>query len=374
MTSKSQPSIAAQWRQSLVQASPGYWSIQFLVAVSSVLFMWVMLAPELTTVADTADPMLGISIRAALDAILFFAATHVGIRPLLRIAYMRQTPGWRAWLGLAGWLAVLAAITVVLGVLIDSLEVTKVSSVSAIRFQAGDNSFGVALQGGWFYLVAVFNLFSAYAIWAAIYLGYQALQGRRRMQAQLREARLRQLTHQLSPHFLFNTFNSIRGLIFEDQQRAAQLVTQLSELFRVHLQHELRTEQTLQEEWHLAQCYLDIEAARLEARLRLQVQLDPVCLTRNIPALSLLCLVENAIKHGIAPNRSPGWLRISARPLMTGWVLEVANSIGDASTLPSHGTGLANLRERLQLGFAERAQLQVESLADRFLVRLSLPG
>src|SRR3546814_13318560 len=105
------------------------------------------------------------------------------------------------------------------------------------------------------------------------------------MQAQLREARLRQLTHQLSPHFLFNTFNSIRGLIFEDQQRAAQLVTQLSELFRVHLQHELRTEQTLQEEWHLAQCYLDIEAARLEARLRLQVQLEPVCLTRNIPAL-----------------------------------------------------------------------------------------
>src|SRR3546814_17167922 len=84
----------------------------------------------------------------------------------------------------------------------------------------------------------------------------------------------------------------------------------------------------------------------------------PVCLTRNIPALSLLCLVENAIKHGIAPNREPGWLRISARPLMTGWVLEVSNSIGDASKLPSHGTGLANLRERLQLEFAERAQLQ----------------
>src|SRR3546814_20936587 len=84
----------------------------------------------------------------------------------------------------------------------------------------------------------------------------------------------------------------------------------------------------------------------------------PVCLTRNIPALSLLCLVENAIKHGIAPNREPGWLRISARPLMTGWVLAVSNSIGHASTLPSHGTGLAHLRGRLQSEFAEREQVQ----------------
>lgn len=368
------PSIAVQWRQSLLRASPAYWIIQCLVAVSSVVFLWIMLVPGLAPAEGMADPMSGLLIRATLDSLLFFAATHAGIRPLLRIADVRQIPGWRGWLGLAAWLLVLAAISVGLGVLIDSLDMTTGSSISAIRFQAGDNSFGVALQGHLFYLVAVFNLFSAYAIWAAIYLGYKALQGRRRLQAQLREARLRQLTHQLSPHFLFNAFNAIRGLIFEDPQRAAQLVTQLSELFRVHLQHELRTEQTLQDEWHLAQCYLDIEAARLEARLRLHIELDPVCLTRSIPALSLLCLVENAIKHGIAPNRSPGWLRISARPLMTGWLLEVSNSIGDASTLPSHGTGLANLRERLQLGFAERAQLQVESSGERFLVRLSLPG
>ncbi len=366
-------SIAAQWRRSLIEASPAYWAVQIVVAVSSVLFLWTMLAPALTTAENTADPMSGMLIRAALDSLLFFAATHVGIRPLLRIAYVRQTPDWRAWLGLAGWLVVLAAVTVALGVLIDSLEVTTVSSISAIRFQAGDNSFGVALQGRLFYLVAVFNLFSAYAIWAAIYLGYKALQGRRRLQTQLREARLRQLTHQLSPHFLFNTFNSIRGLIFEDPQRAAQLVTQLSELFRVHLQHTVRTEQTLEEEWHLAQCYLDIEAARLEARLRIHVELDPVCLPRRVPALSLLCLVENAIKHGIAPNRAPGWLRVSARPLLAGWVLEISNSIGAPSVLPGTGTGLANLRERLQLGFAGRAQLQVEPGVDRFVVRLTLP-
>lgn len=367
-------SIAAQWRQSLVHASPAYWAIQFIVAVSSVLFLWSTLAPTMTLLEGATDPMVALTIRSTIDAMLFFAATHVGIRPLLRIAYVRQTPDWRAWLGLTGWLIVLAAITVGLGALIELLELAKVSGISAIRFQAGDNTFGMALQGRLLYLIAIFNLFAAYAIWAAIYLGYKALQGRRRLQTQLREARLRQLTHQLSPHFLFNTFNSIRGLIFEDQQRAAQLVTQLSELFRVHLQHELRTEQTLEEEWHLAQCYLDIEAARLEARLRRYVELDPVCLPRKIPALSLLCLLENAIKHGIAPNREPGWLRISARPLMAGWVLEVSNSIGDASTLPSHGTGLANLRERLQLGFAERAQLHVESSADRFMVRLTLPN
>jgi len=373
MTTKPQPSIAAQWRRSLVQASPAYWAIQSVVAVSSVLFIWVMLAPELTTTAGSASPMSGMLMRAALDSLVFFAATHAGIRPLLRIAYVQQTPGWRGWLGLLAWLAVLAVISVAFGALIDALKVTQESSISAIRFQAGDNSFGVALQGRLFYLVAAINLVSAYAIWAAFYLGFKALQGRRRLQTQLREARLRQLTHQLSPHFLFNTFNSIRGLIFEDPHRAAQLVTHLSELFRVHLQHELRTEQTLEEEWHLAQCYLDIEAARLETRLRIHVEIDPVCLSRPIPALSLLCLVENAIKHGIAPNRAPGWLRVSARPLMAGWVLEVSNSIGEHSAMPSTGTGLANLRERLQLGFAGRAQLQIEPVTDRFTVRLSLP-
>lgn len=374
MTTNTPQSIAAQWRRSLIEASPAYWAVQGVVAVSSVLFLWTMLTPALTTAENTADPMSGMLIRATLDSILFFAATHAGIRPLLRIAYVQQTPDWRGWLGLTGWLVVLAAVTVTLGVLIDALDLTQASSISAIRFQSGDDSFGVALQGRLFYVVAVFNLFSAYAIWAAIYLGYKALQGRRRLQVQLREARLRQLTHQLSPHFLFNTFNSIRGLIFEDQQRAAQLVTQLSELFRVHLQHTVRTEQTLEEEWHLAQCYLDIEAARLEARLRIHVALDPVCLSRRIPALSLLCLVENAIKHGIAPNRAPGWLRVCARPLPTGWALEISNSIGAASAMPSTGTGLANLRERLQLGFSGHAQLQVEPATDRFMVRLILPG
>lgn len=373
MITNTPQSIAAQWRRSLIDASPAYWAIQIAVAVSSVLFIWLMLAPAPTVAGSDADSMSGLLIRAALDSLLFFAATHAGIRPLLRIAYVRQTPGWRAWFGLSGWLVVLAAVTVALGVLIDALDLTQASSISAIRFQAGDDSFGVALQGGWFYLVAVFNLFSAYAIWAAVYLGYKALQGRRRLQVQLREARLRQLTHQLSPHFLFNTFNSIRGLIFEDQQRAAQLVTQLSELFRVHLQHTVRTEQTLEEEWHLAQCYLDIEAARLETRLRIHVELDPVCLPRRVPALSLLCLLENAIKHGIVPNRAPGWLRVCARPLSGGWELEISNSIGDPSAMPSTGTGLANLRERLQLGFAGRAQLQVEPGADRFTVRLTLP-
>lgn len=147
-------------------------------------------------------------------------------------------------------------------------------------------------------------------------------------------------------------------MIFEDPQRAADLVTQLSELFRFHLQHELRKEQTLAEEWQLAQRYLDLESVRLESRLRLDVDLDPVCLKRSLPALSLLCLVENAIKHGIAPNREPGQLRVRARPAADGWTLEVSNTVGVQAATLSTQTGLANLRERLALGFGDRARLQ----------------
>ena len=210
-------------------------------------------------------------------------------------------------------------------------------------------------------------------LWAALYLAWKTVQARRRLQEQLRNARMSQLTHQLSPHFLFNAFNTIRGMVFEDQQRAADLITQLSELFRFHLQHEARAEHSLEDEWQLAQRYLDIESTRLESRLKIEHHFDPVCLPQRLPSLSLLGLVENAIKHGIAPSPAGGTLRLSAQPSEAGWTLEVENSRSARHSASGTGTGLANLRERLQLGFGEQATLEAEESDTRFRVRLQLP-
>jgi hypothetical protein len=360
------------WRD-LLRASPAYWSVQGVVFVGSMLLAWMALRSLNPVQQEGENAVQLFLLRNSVEALLFALMTHVGIRPALRLFFIGTTPAGPAWLGLAAWLLVVAVLSVGAGWLLDHSGWLPSPNITGIEFKSGDAAFGMALVGPHLYLVAIFNLFVTYVLWAALYLAWHAFIARRRLQAQVREARLRQLTHQLSPHFLFNAFNSIRALIFEDPQRAADLVTQLSELFRFHLQHELRKEQTLAEEWQLAERYLDLESVRLESRLRLDVDLDPICLKRQLPALSLLCLVENAIKHGIAPNREPGLLRVRARPAAEGWTLEVSNSVGAQQATLSTQTGLANLRERLALGFGDRARLQIDSLEGRFRVCLHLP-
>ncbi len=183
----------------------------------------------------------GVLTRASLDALLFFLTSHVGMRPLLRLRYMHRTPNARAWAALAGWLLVLALFYVLVGLAIDRLQLTSINSITSIRFQAGDDELGFDLKGGRLYFFVVTNIWLTSAVWCALYLGWQAMAQHRKLLKQAQQARLAQLTHQLNPHFLFNAFNTIRGTIFEQPQRAADLITELSELFRFHLSQSERS-------------------------------------------------------------------------------------------------------------------------------------
>jgi LytS/YehU family sensor histidine kinase len=199
-------------------------------------------------------------------------------------------------------------------------------------------------------------------------------QSRKALQQEMQQARLQQLTNQLNPHFLFNALNSIRALIFEDQHKAADTVTQLAELFRVHLQAHLRPTASLQEEWLLCQHYLKIEQVRLEQRLQLEVNIDDDLSQQLLPTLILLTLLENAVKHGISPNAENGSVQISAQKLGQRWQLAITNSVGAASSSQQcTGTGLKNCRKRLQLMFGEQASIITELSKTHFVVRLELP-
>ncbi len=123
----------------------------------------------------------------------------------------------------------------------------------------------------------------------------------------------------------------------------------------------------------MAQRYLAIEQARLEQRLKVEVDLAENCLALPVPSLALLSLIENAIKHGIAPNLSGGTLSIHAARSAAGWELDVSNDCGGQGNRSGTGTGLANLRERLSLTFPERAELSVDSGPSHHRVRLMLP-
>lgn len=363
-------SLLRAWRATLFSASPAYWGLQAAVFVGSILVSAALLQKIVGSGGASSQAWIA---RMALESWVFFLITHAGLRPALRLFFLGQTPRWPAWLALLGWILALALLSLGATLAIDSLKLLEAGTITSVRFDSHGAEFGVSIEGAQFYVLAVANLAATLAVWAALYLGWHALRQRRRLQQQVRQARLDQLTRQLNPHFLFNAFNTIRGSIFEDPQRAADLVTQLSELFRFHLSQAERSTQTLEEEWRLAQRYLAIEQARLEQRLRINVDLDPVCMGRNLPSLALLLLVENAIKHGIAPRPEGGELLIRARPQADHWWLEVVNPLCPEAQPDGTRTGLANLRERLQLGYGDAARLELQALTTQFRARLCLP-
>ena len=336
----------------------------------------VLMLSGLTPVEEMSARNSGqLALRLLIDGVLLVGIAHIAIRPALLIFFVHRRASWKGVLAGLGLLLVLGYANVfastALGRLLTPMDGMDIQE---IRFHAGESAYDFDLGTGQLLVLGGFNQFATLLLWSVLYLAWKALQGRRQLQQQLREARLHQLTHQLSPHFLFNAFNSIRGMIFEDRERAAELVTQLSELFRFHLGSELRTRVSLAEDWEIARRYLDIEAVRLESRMQLEIDLAPELMERKLPTLTLLTLVENAVKHGIAPNREGGRLSLRAQPLGAGWRLEVENSVGRGLAEYRGGHGLANLRERLALTRGDDAGLQLVQDNGRFLVRMEFPG
>lgn len=181
------------------------------------------------------------------------------------------------------------------------------------------------------------------------------------------------LLNQLNPHFLFNAFNSIRALIHEDQDKADEMLLCLTEMFRDQLQMERQVTISLRDDWLVAKRYLDIEQVRFEERLSIDLQIDESCWDNSLPTFTVLCLVENAVKHGIASSRKPGQITISAKAVsQKRWQLTVNNSVyGDEKTHGT-GTGLKNLKARLRLLYGHLAFVTSQRKAQQFTVTLEL--
>ena len=122
-----------------------------------------------------------------------------------------------------------------------------------------------------------------------------------------RDAQLRALRAQVNPHFLFNSLNSLRGLITEDPARAAAMVTGFAGLMRYSLDSDSRETVTLAEEMEAVDDYLGLERVRFEDRLLVERAIAPEALEVRIPPMMVETLVENAIKHGIANIQRAAW-------------------------------------------------------------------
>ena len=151
------------------------------------------------------------------------------------------------------------------------------------------------------------------------------------------------------------------------------MVLNLADIFRYFLQSG-KSFVPLSEELRIVRAYLEVEGARLGDRLEIAVQADDAALDVPIPILSIQPLVENAIKHGIAPRAGPGWVRIRAARAAGNLRVTVENSGGDPVGADSGpGVGLQNVRRRLEICYGAAARLELNFRGDRTVVEMSLP-
>jgi len=227
------------------------------------------------------------------------------------------------------------------------------------------------LDGCW---LALTSFCAVHAV-AAYYLSLQ--QARLHLaqaQAAARDAELRALRLQVHPHFLFNSLNAISALVSNQSNREARrMLACVSDFLRATLAHDGRHEHTLAEELALLDAYLEIEKARLGERLRLSMKSGPDLLDSIVPYLLLQPLVENAIRHGIAPLAAPGRLDVRVEREGARLVVEVRND-GRQPAERGNGIGLANVRERLRHLYGADQQVEAGWEPDgRFGVRIDLP-
>jgi hypothetical protein len=180
------------------------------------------------------------------------------------------------------------------------------------------------------------------------------------LQARLDQARLQALKLQLQPHFLFNTLNTITALVHTDPRAAERMVTGLSELLRFSLGTAGDQEIPLERELEVLRHYLDIQQVRFQDRLSVSFEVATDVGRAYVPNLLLQPLVENAIKHGLAPRAAAGRIAIRAQRRNGVLALEVADDgVGEPSRGERReGVGLGNARARLQslYGGAHRFQ------------------
>ena len=333
--------------------------ISLLAALPVTLCMGVMALPELGQVHAGA-------FRAFYAACYLFWVVPIAL--LQRAMWRRGVPG------------LVTIVVLLLATYVPSAINNAVAQAVAVHWHLVPGYSFVrifaGLDGCWLALIV-------YCAIHALLHQYDALQRSQRREAEAtalaREAELRALQYQLHPHFLFNTLNSISSMVVDGRASGAtRMIARLGDLLRATLERSDVREVTLAEELSLTEHYLDIEKARLGHRLQVDMRVGAGVLQAWVPPLLLQPLVENAIRHGVAPRASGGAIRLGIGSDGDRLVIELHND-GVASPIddPSHRStriGLNNVRQRLEALYPGNHAVDVDVAADgACTVRMALP-
>ena len=299
----------------------------------------------------------GGSLRLLTFSHILFFAYSMGLSHLFRLVIDRRRSRGPSFVRMRLFLGA--------GVLVFSLiQTILVISIDRVINTSERSSWTLGAASALWYGMYIGTL-----IWTIIYMRVTERRLQEEREAQMRSAvhtaELRALEAQINPHFLFNSLNSIRGLVVEDPRKAQDMITRFAALLRYNLNHDRQHTVPLSQEAEVVEDYLALESVRFEGRLKVQFTVDPAAESLQVPPMILQALVENALKHGIAKRPEGGDVRIHATAQNGVLVLEVENSGELAAARPAADTdtqiGLNNIRERLRLLYGDRASLSLKN-------------
>ena len=186
---------------------------------------------------------------------------------------------------------------------------------------------------------------------------------RSRLERNALDTRLRLLQAQVEPHFLFNTLANVQALVDSGSQQASGVLASLIAYLRAAVPRMHETATTIGQELELVRAYLELMRMRMPDRLEFALHVDAKANALQCPPVTLLTLVENAVRHGIDPSEEGGRIDIDVGVQDGRCVMRVTDTgVGFTATDSGLGTGLATLRERLQLAFGGEAQLRITEI------------
>jgi len=197
------------------------------------------------------------------------------------------------------------------------------------------------------------------------------------LEKQLTQAQLQTLQMQMEPHFLFNTLNALASLVAQGRNReATKTLTHLETILRTTLQHRAPAKVPFIEELRVVESYLAIQKVRFADRLEVNIDATPEALEGLVPCFVLQPIVENAVKHGIAPLEAGGRIETCVKRMGDKLWMQVRDNGRGASdsATKGHGIGMQNIRERLDYFYREDYQFDaVTPVGGGYEVTIQIP-
>jgi hypothetical protein len=305
------------------------------------------------------------------DSLFHIVSVVVALLPVVVVGNLGPQQGWRRYAALAATVLLLAA---PLGAVLRFVWVLLTfGGPDILKSYVGLSTRFYTRYAEWIGGVVAISEFYRRAM-QSVDAMHQAELDRVALEEQMAEARMQVLQAQIEPHFLFNTLASVRRLYQIDRDRGRAMLENLMRYFETALPRMREGNSTLAREASLIEAYLNLQKIRMADRLAFEIDVPESLREAAVPPMMLLTLVENAIKHGIAPLPEGGSVSVSARRNRANLELDVIDTGRGFQSAGGAGTGLANTRARLASLFGRAASLALSPNAPRGIrARITLP-